>query len=105
MSETSWKGRKLHFVGVGGSGMSGYARAAHTLGADVSGSDKALTPYLALLREEGVLDPSISHHAANVPAGEEVGASVHARSCSRSSPRCVARSPWRAPTARRRPPR
>jgi UDP-N-acetylmuramate--alanine ligase len=72
MSETPWKGRKLHFVGVGGAGMSGYARAAHTLGADVSGSDKALTPYLALLREEGVLDPSISHHAANVPAGEEV---------------------------------
>lgn len=72
MSETPWKGRKLHFVGVGGSGMSGYARAAHTLGAQVSGSDKALTPYLALLREEGVLDPSISHDAANVPAGDEV---------------------------------
>jgi UDP-N-acetylmuramate--alanine ligase len=72
MSEKPWKGRKLHFVGVGGSGMSGYARAAHTLGADVSGSDKALTPYLALLREEGVLDPSISHDAANVPEGDEV---------------------------------
>jgi UDP-N-acetylmuramate--alanine ligase len=72
MSETPWKGRKLHFVGVGGSGMSGYARAAHTLGAEVSGSDKALTPYLSLLREEGVLDPSIGHDAANVPDGDDV---------------------------------
>lgn len=72
MSEMPWKGRKLHFVGVGGSGMSGYARAAHTLGAEVSGSDKVLSPYLALLREEGVLDPSISHDAANVPAGADV---------------------------------
>jgi UDP-N-acetylmuramate--alanine ligase len=52
--------------------MSGYARAARTLGAEVSGSDKALTPYLALLREDGVLDPSISHDAANIPAGDDV---------------------------------
>jgi UDP-N-acetylmuramate--alanine ligase len=70
MSDTPWKGRKLHFVGVGGSGMSGYARAAHTLGAEVSGSDKALTPYLALLREEGVLDPSICHDPDNLPKGD-----------------------------------
>ena len=34
-------GRRLHFVGVGGAGMSGYARAAHALGAQVSGSDAA----------------------------------------------------------------
>ena len=36
-----WAGRRLHFVGVGGAGMSGYARAAHALGAQVSGSDGA----------------------------------------------------------------
>jgi UDP-N-acetylmuramate--alanine ligase len=72
MSATPWKGRKLHFVGVGGSGMSGYARAAHTLGAEVSGSDKGLTPYLSLLREEGVIEPSICHAAANVPEGIDV---------------------------------
>jgi UDP-N-acetylmuramate--alanine ligase len=70
--EKPWRGRRLHFVGVGGSGMSGYARAAHALGAEVSGSDRADSPYLERLREEGVLDAAIGHDAANVPAGQEV---------------------------------
>jgi UDP-N-acetylmuramate--alanine ligase len=72
MSERPWSGRRLHFVGVGGAGMSGYARAAHALGASVSGSDRAETPYLERLREEGVLDARIGHGARNVPAGEGV---------------------------------
>jgi UDP-N-acetylmuramate--alanine ligase len=72
--ETSvrWSGRKLHFVGVGGAGMSGYARAAHELGAQVSGSDRADSPYLERLRVDGVLQASIGHAAENVPAGEDV---------------------------------
>ncbi len=70
--ERPWHGRRLHFVGVGGAGMSGYARAAHALGATVSGSDRAGSPYLERLREEGVLDARIGHEAANVPAGEGV---------------------------------
>jgi UDP-N-acetylmuramate--alanine ligase len=67
-----WSGRRLHFVGVGGAGMSGYARAAHALGATVSGSDRADSPYLERLRAEGVLEASIGHAAANVPAGQDV---------------------------------
>lgn len=67
-----WSGRRIHFVGVGGAGMSGYARAAHALGAIVSGSDRAQTPYLARLREEGVLDASIGHDAANLPHGDDL---------------------------------
>jgi UDP-N-acetylmuramate--alanine ligase len=67
-----WTERRLHFVGVGGAGMSGYARAAHALGATLSGSDRAATPYLECLRAEGVLDAHIGHDAANVPAGEDV---------------------------------
>jgi UDP-N-acetylmuramate--alanine ligase len=68
-----WSGRRrLHFVGVGGAGMSGYARAAHALGAEVSGSDRADSPYLERLRAEGVLEASIGHDAANVPRGEDV---------------------------------
>jgi UDP-N-acetylmuramate--alanine ligase len=59
-------------VGVGGAGMSGYARAAHALGATVTGSDRAETPYLLRLREEGVLDAAIGHDAGNLPAGEDV---------------------------------
>ncbi len=67
-----WAGRRLHFLGVGGAGMSAYARAAHALGAQVSGSDGARSPYLERLRVDGVLEASIGHDAANVPAGEDV---------------------------------
>jgi len=62
----------MHFVGVGGAGMSGYARAAHALGARVSGSDRADSPYLERLRADGVLTASIGHAATNVPAEDGV---------------------------------
>jgi UDP-N-acetylmuramate--alanine ligase len=67
-----WSTRRLHFLGVGGAGMSGYARAAHALGASVSGSDAATGPYLERLRADGVLDGAIGHRAENLPAGEGV---------------------------------
>lgn len=67
-----WAGRRLHFVGAGGSGMSGYVRAAHALGASVSGSDRSDSPYLEQLRAESVLDARIGHDAANLPDGEDV---------------------------------
>jgi UDP-N-acetylmuramate--alanine ligase len=71
-SERPWQGRRLHFVGVGGAGMSGYARAAHALGAEVSGSDSASTPYLERLAADGILRWSVGHAAENVPAGDGV---------------------------------
>jgi UDP-N-acetylmuramate--alanine ligase len=67
-----WAGRQLHFVGVGGAGMSAYARAAHALGATVSGSDRADSPFAAALAADGVLEATIGHRAQNVPAGEGV---------------------------------
>ena len=48
MSERPWSGRQLHFVGLGGAGMSGLAIVARALGAEVTGSDRAPdSPYLA----------------------------------------------------------
>src|SRR5438445_1746186 len=69
-----WAGRRMHFVGVGGAGMSGYARVAHALGAQVSGSDAASTPYLERLSADGVLRARVGHDAGNVPgdAGVEL---------------------------------
>ncbi|HEY3759048.1 MAG TPA: UDP-N-acetylmuramate--L-alanine ligase [Solirubrobacteraceae bacterium] len=67
-----WSARRLHFIGVGGAGMSAYARAAHALGAQLSGSDGADSPFLARLREDGVLVASVGHDAANIPAGADV---------------------------------
>jgi UDP-N-acetylmuramate--alanine ligase len=71
-AEGPWRGRCLHFVGVGGAGLSGYARAARGLGAQVSGSDSASSPYLERLGADGVLVAAVGHSAENVPAGEGV---------------------------------
>ncbi len=71
-AERLWQGRRLHFVGVGGAGMSGYARVAHVLGAEVSGSDAAGGPYLQRLAADGVLEASIGHRAENLPSGDGV---------------------------------
>ena len=71
MSSTPWAGRRLHFIGVGGAGMSGLAVVARALGAEVTGSDQAESSYVALLREAGIA-PVIGHDAANVPEGAEV---------------------------------
>jgi UDP-N-acetylmuramate--alanine ligase len=68
---TDWTDRKLHFVAIGGAGMSGLALVCHRLGAAVSGSDRAEGPYLEHLREAG-LDPAVGHDAEAVPADAEV---------------------------------
>ena len=70
-SERDWQGRRLHFVGIGGAGMSGVAIVAHGLGAAVTGSDAVDTPYCARLRQQGI-EPAIGYDAANVPAGAEL---------------------------------
>src|SRR4051812_5577518 len=69
--ERPWTGRRLHLVGLGGAGMSGYARVATQLGARVSGSDRADGPALAALRELAV-DVHVGHAAENVPPGDDV---------------------------------
>jgi UDP-N-acetylmuramate--alanine ligase len=48
------QGRKMWLAGIGGAGMSAYAVIARSWGADVSGWDKAETPYLAGVRSAGI---------------------------------------------------
>lgn len=67
-----WAGRRLHFIGVGGAGMSAYARAAHALGAEVSGSDRSASTFSEALAAEGVLEAAIGHSAANLPPGDDL---------------------------------
>jgi UDP-N-acetylmuramate--alanine ligase len=64
-------GRQLHFIGIGGAGMSGLALVARQLGATVTGSDQAESSYTAHLKEAGI-EPVIGHDAANLPGGAEV---------------------------------
>ncbi len=66
-----WSARRLHFVGIGGAGMSGLAIIARELGAAVTGSDRAESSYTDRLREHGI-EPVLGHRAENVPAGAEV---------------------------------
>jgi UDP-N-acetylmuramate--alanine ligase len=67
-TEQPWTGRRLHFVGIGGAGMSGLAVVARALGAEVSGSDRA--PDSPYLRRSGLV--AVPHDAANVPGGAEL---------------------------------
>jgi UDP-N-acetylmuramate--alanine ligase len=69
--EQPWAGRRLHLIGLGGAGMSGYARVATQLGAAVSGSDRADSAALRALEALGV-EVHVGHAAANLPAGEGV---------------------------------
>jgi UDP-N-acetylmuramate--alanine ligase len=65
----AWSGRRLHFVGIGGAGMSGLALVARELGAEVTGSDRDPdSPYL----RRANLPATAGHDAANVPPGAEV---------------------------------
>ena len=64
-------GRSLHFIGIGGAGMSGLAQVAHALGARVTGSDRVDSPVLERLRADGI-EAVAGHDAANLPAGAEV---------------------------------
>src|SRR6185295_9997709 len=66
-----WASRRLHFVGIGGAGMSGLALVCAELGASVTGSDRADSSYMERLRAAG-LDPIVGRDAANLPEGAEV---------------------------------
>jgi len=57
--------RRVHFVGIGGAGMSGIAEVMHNLGYQVSGADLRENAVTRRLRDMGVA-VSIGHDAANV---------------------------------------
>jgi UDP-N-acetylmuramate--alanine ligase len=68
---SDWSERRLHFIGIGGAGMSGLALVCARLGASVTGSDRSDSSYMERLREAG-LEPAVGHDAANLPEGAEV---------------------------------
>ena len=65
------EGRKLHFIAIGGAGMSGLALVCRQLGAEVSGSDRAESSYMERLRAAGI-EPHLGHDAEQVPADADV---------------------------------
>jgi UDP-N-acetylmuramate--alanine ligase len=67
---SDWGSRELHFIGIGGAGMSGLALVCAELGATVTGSDRSNSSYMERLRAAG-LDPVVGHEAANLPDAAE----------------------------------
>ena len=57
--------RRVHFVGIGGAGMSGIAEVLHNLGYTVSGSDRADSTTTRRLTSLGIVVHR-QHAAANV---------------------------------------
>ncbi len=66
-----WRSRRLHFIGIGGAGMSGLALVCRELGATVSGSDRADSSYMERLRRAGI-EPVVGHEASNLSEDAEV---------------------------------
>jgi UDP-N-acetylmuramate--alanine ligase len=65
------KVRHIHFVGIGGSGMSGIAEVLLNLGYQVSGSDLAANAATRRLRELGA-QVSLSHDASHIDGADAV---------------------------------
>ena len=65
----------IHFIGIGGIGMSGIAEVLANLGYKVQGSDAADGANLERLRDKGVTC-FVGHDAANLGAAEVVVAST-----------------------------
>ena len=62
----------IHFVGIGGSGMSGIAEVLHNLGYTISGSDLSDSATLRRLQGLGIRT-HIGHAAANMAGADAVG--------------------------------
>ena len=63
--------RKIHFIGIGGSGMSGIAEVLLNLGYQVSGSDLSDSATLRRLASLGI-ETHVGHAASNVKAADAV---------------------------------
>ena len=64
-SQSTASERRVHFIGIGGAGMSGIALVLHERGFTVSGSDLKTSRYIRQLTRAGV-DIHIGHEAATI---------------------------------------
>ena len=61
--------RHIHFIGIGGSGMSGIAEVLHNLGYQVSGSDLNNSPTVERLQSLGIRS-QVGHTASNIAGAD-----------------------------------
>ncbi|MBD3746622.1 MAG: UDP-N-acetylmuramate--L-alanine ligase [Sphingopyxis terrae] len=87
----------IHFIGIGGIGMSGIAEVMHNLGYQVQGSDIADSYVVEGLRKRGI-KVAIGHEAANV---DGVAVVVTSTAVKRGNPEVEAALAHRIPIVRR----
>ena len=87
----------IHFVGIGGIGMSGIAEVMHNLGYSVQGADIAESATVERLRSRGI-DVHIGHAAQNIAGAAVV---VTSTAVKRANPEVAAALEQRIPVVRR----
>ena len=78
----------VHFIGIGGSGLSAIARLLLESGYTVSGSDRALTPFAEEVRKAGAT-VYVGHHPRNLEGADWV---VRSSAITEDNPEVKARS-------------
>jgi UDP-N-acetylmuramate--alanine ligase len=89
--------KRIHFVGVGGAGMSGIAEILHNLGYVVSGSDQTASPTTQRLASLGIR-VAVGHDATNIAGAEAV---VTSTAVSAGNPEVIAARAKRVPVVPR----
>jgi UDP-N-acetylmuramate--alanine ligase len=87
----------IHFIGIGGIGMSGIAEVLANLGYSVRGSDVSDSANVKRLREHGI-DVAVGHKAENVEGAEVI---VVSSAIKRDNPELIAARAKRLPVVRR----
>ncbi len=91
------KARRIHFVGIGGAGMSSIAEILIESGYQVSGSDLQLTAVTERLRDSGAM-LFAGHHSENLP---DVDLLVYSSAVSMANPELLAAKSRNIPCLRR----
>lgn len=81
-----YKAKKVHFIGIGGIGMSALAQLMLDHGAEITGSDRDVSPVTGLLEKKGI-KVIIGQKAENVPTDAEI--MVYSDSVPESNPERV----------------
>ncbi len=97
MSRLSLQIGPLHFIGVGGIGMSGIAEVMHNLGYKIQGSDAAESANVKRLRGQGI-KISIGHSAENLG---EAAVVVYSSAVKSDNPELAAARARQIPTVKR----
>ncbi|MBN9044766.1 MAG: UDP-N-acetylmuramate--L-alanine ligase [Rhizobiales bacterium] len=87
----------VHFIGIGGIGMSGIAEVLHNLGYQVQGSDQSDSANVQRLRDKGI-EVFVGHKAENIGEAEVIVVSTAIR---KNNPELVAAREKHLPIVRR----